>query len=273
MIFHEYHKFSSVFCISCGHFFDVPVYCGSRFCTICSGKRRARVRKRIDFLRKEFKPRKGVTLKLFTLTIRSESDLKKMIKHLSDSFRKVRNTKHWKNAVFGGVFVFEIKGRPGQWHAHIHGIMESYYFDWNMLRRLWKKASGAQGVDIRWIPAGNAVTYITKYISKPSVPDNCLDEVNKALKGNRLFQPFGTWYAINRKFVDNRPGCPKCHVDNMILAFEVGRAQSYWQWGTDKVITPVETPEDDQIIYSDPRQSNLFSKALPALKLSSCVKL
>lgn len=265
------HKFTSVYCLCCGHNFDVPIYCGDRFCQICGKKRRERVRKRIQFLIDQTSSLSGVTLKMFTLTIRSDQDLSNMIKHLVSSFRRLRSTKYWNKAVFGGCFVFEIKGRPGRWHAHIHGIVESYFLDWHRLRRLWLKSSGSPGIDIRAIHKSRSVSYITKYITKPAVDSSFLDDVNSALKGTRLFQPFGTWFNVNRKFFDVRPGCPECHQNQLALYAEVFGTGSFFEWKDVKTVSSSVFKEETPLIYQNPSQSELFFRPQRALPLEQTV--
>jgi len=250
----RFHKFTHVYCLSCGHHWDVPIYCGNRFCDVCSGKRRSRVRQRIDFIIKQLNKKKQVSLKLLTLTVRSQDNLKGMIKHLSASFRKMRNMQYWKRQVFGGVFVFEIKGNPHCWHVHIHAIIESYYLDWYRIRRMWEKCSGSPGIDIRRAWDKKAVDYVIKYITKPSVPDSLLDDVNKELQGSRLFQPFGEWYAINSKFVYKRPGCPKCNQNSLALWCQVFHEGTFWEYK--EVLNPQsgDPPSDDSFCYANPAE-------------------
>jgi len=54
------------------------------------------------------------------------------------------------------------------------------------------------------------INYLTKYLSKPDVPDAVLSEVSAELHSFRLFQPFGSWFKLMKKFRDNKRGCPEC---------------------------------------------------------------
>jgi len=75
---------------------------------------------------------------------------------------------------------------------------------------MWMHCSSGRGVFIKAIPLGSAVGYLTKYLVKPSISDYDLPEAYSSLKGYRLFQPFGDWMSLLKKFVDIKPGCPKC---------------------------------------------------------------
>lgn len=204
------HEFRSIICAHCGHQIDVPIYCGDRFCPICSKPRLARVRRRLTFLASASSCPRGYRFKMFTFTIRNQADLPEMIKALVRSFRKLRHRAFWKNHVAGGAFVIEVTGHPQDWHAHIHCIAISRYTPFETLLSQWMKVSPGRGVWISDIPMSKAVNYVTKYLSKNSHtidPDN---EIGFALRGYRLFQPFGDWYKLNSEFVDDRPGCPEC---------------------------------------------------------------
>lgn len=204
------HEYRRICCLHCGKTFDVPVYCGNRFCEICSKPRLNRIRQRLSWLCSKVRLQPAYSLKHLTLTIKNQPDLDDMLKDLVKSFRKLRNRQFWKQHVLGGAFVLEVTGEPDNWHAHIHAIIESKFIDFYKLLDLWKICSPGKGVYLQRIPAGHVIGYLTKYLSKPSVPAEHLDEVSACIQGFRLFQPFGTWYAINNTFEMKRAGCPEC---------------------------------------------------------------
>lgn len=205
-----YHQFIRIECINCGNVFDVPVYCGDRFCPICSCIRRSRIRKRLNFLVENIDPPSPYCIKHLTLTIKNQSDLAHMFTVILKSFRKLRNTSSWKRHVNGGAFVAEITGEPNNWHLHLHIIIESRYYKWAELLALWRKVSPGRGVYIQNIPKSQIVRYLTKYLTKNETPPDANEELNDALKGSRLFQPFGSWYAINLKYVKPPKICSSC---------------------------------------------------------------
>lgn len=204
------HEFREITCLHCGHKITVPIYCGNRFCPICSIPRLSRVRRRLNWICSHVEPPRGYGFKFLTLTIRNEPDLPEMLKHLVKSFRKLRQRAFWKQYVRGGAFVLEVTGRPGNWHAHLHSVIEARFITYIKLLALWKTVSGSQGVWIEKLPKRNIVGYLTKYLSKCSAPDLVTDEISQSISGYRLFQPFGSWYAVNLTFQTEKRGCPNC---------------------------------------------------------------
>lgn len=204
------HLFFTLVCSHCGHKFDVPVYCGSRFCEVCSGRRRARVRNRLEFLVKNCDRPRGYGFKHLTLTISNQPHLQNMAAEITKSFRKLRQRQYWKNNVDGGAFVLEITGHPGSWHVHIHAIIMARYMPFDRLLALWRKVSSGRGVYIQQIPPSKVTGYLCKYLTKPDAPDDLLDEMNWELHDRRLFNPFGSWHTLDRKYEPPRHLCPEC---------------------------------------------------------------
>lgn len=205
------HLFMTICCTHCGHKIDVPVYCGNRFCTVCGVARRMRVRNRLTFLAENVETPRDMSMKFLTLTIPSQSDVYDMTRYILKSFRKLRQRSFWKEHVDGGAFVLEIKGRPGYWHVHIHIVLMCRFMPFEYLLKQWLSCSKGRGVWIEKIPTDAIVRYLSKYLTKPSVPDDCLNDVNWSLKGLRLFSPFGSWYHLNLKYKKPKAECPECH--------------------------------------------------------------
>lgn len=216
------HDYINVVCTHCGHSANIPIYCGNRFCNICHSQRQKRVKARINWLIRNRPKRKGTMLKLLTLTIRSDTDLERMVKHLISSFRRLRQRKKFKKWVTGGAFVIEIVNKTGVWHAHIHAVIQSYLINWEELRDLWRVCSkGSTGVDIRNKPAHVCLRYITKYIAKSDLPVNLQKVASECLKRYRLFNPFGEWYAVNLTYEPPVCICPSCGSPASYLPYEV----------------------------------------------------
>jgi hypothetical protein len=204
------HLFNRYICTSCGEILTVPVFCGDRFCQVCSVIRRSRVRQRLTWLIDNIPTVAGNRYFHLTLTIASKSDLPAMVKKLQLSFRRLRQRQFWKNHVDGGAFVIEITGRPGSWHAHIHAVVSSRWMNWTTLRDLWKKVSSGIGCYLTLIPKSKAVYYLTKYLSKPDMPDIVANQISEGLAGVRLFAPFGSWHATNKSYIKPKCGCRQC---------------------------------------------------------------
>jgi len=224
------HYFISLVCSHCGNTIAVPVYCGDRFCPICGAPRRSRIRARIKWLVQHVNLKQGMRIKHLTLTIRNQKCLVDMLKDLTKSFRKLRSRALWKNHVSGGAFVIEITGRPGDWHAHIHAVIESYYLDFHKLLNAWKECSPGQGVYIQNLPLKAVITYLTKYLTKPDMPEEALEEASLAISGYRLFQPFGSWYSINLTYSKPPCRCKECSSTAFELAYKLGISFELRYW-------------------------------------------
>lgn len=148
-----------------------------------------------------------------TLSTANCSDLSAGVRSLISSFRRLRQRKLWRSHVSGGAYVIEVTGHPGSWHPHLHIIIESTYIEWSQLLSAWQSVSGGSSVYIQRIPGKQAVAYLTKYISKPSVNTTLLSQLNAALKDTRMFQPFGTWHSVRLPVVKKSYPCPECGCD------------------------------------------------------------
>lgn len=147
---------------------------------------------------------------MITLSEPNCTDLGKGIRSLTASFRRLRQRSWFKQRVFGGCFVIEIKGRPGSWHPHIHALTYCKFLDWERLLSLWRKVSTGQSVYITRVRKNTHISYLTKYITKPDCPPDLLPEVNEGIKGTRWMSPFGGCYAISQTWEVEKATCPDC---------------------------------------------------------------
>jgi len=207
---YSHHKYIEIICEYCGKSHNVPVYCGNRFCPVCSYSRQHRVRERIKFMISNVPYLNTHGIKFLTLTLKNLPDLPKMVDLLLKYFRKLRATKFWKKHVLGGAFVIEVTGSHDDWHAHIHAVIQANYMQRKTLQQIWERISGSWNVDIRMLHKDKAINYLTKYLTKTSVQTNDLMDVAFALKGKRMFSPFGQWYSISNKYVQPAATCRDC---------------------------------------------------------------
>jgi len=192
----DIHEFRNLRCSGCGAIITVPVYCGDRFCPLCSQSRRCRIEYRLNHLIKNRSVSSGYGLKHLTLTIPNRPDAGAAASEILAAFRRLRQRKQWKSYVSGGAFVLEITGRPLDWHVHIHAIIDARFFPWEHLHALWQKVSSGRGLYIQRIPAAQVVRYLLKYITKTAVSDAHRTELAAAFRGKRMFQPFGSWHSV-----------------------------------------------------------------------------
>lgn len=204
---HDYKYFS---CAQCGYTFKAPVYCGNRFCQVCTAPRRRRVRKRLENICKHIKEEKGYGVKLLTLTLPNSSSLREGVDLLIASFRRLRQRHWWYNRVRGGAWVVEVTGRPNDWHIHLHALLESRYLPHKKLSKEWQCVSPGKIVHITAVPSRSIISYVTKYCSKTEVAEDHRIEVSRKLTGVRLFQPFGLWHGWDRELPKVKYECPSC---------------------------------------------------------------
>ena len=175
----------------------VPDHCHDRFCVPCGLHRQALIRRNLAQHLEDHPHR------FITLTIRSTTEpLKFLVKHLYDSFRRLRSRRLWKAHVFGGAAFLEITRNleSGAWHPHLHIICSGRYLDLQDLKQAWLGVTGdSHAIQINLIRDKRAIVeYVTKYATIPlpecviaSEPD--LIEAIQALRGTRMILPFGTW--------------------------------------------------------------------------------
>ncbi len=177
--------------------------CKLRWCPLCA-------KKRSWFLVQQIKPwAEGVSkLKFLTLTLKhSNAPLHDQIDNLYKFFQNFRKLKYVKSNIRGGVWFFQIKKskESGQWHPHLHCLLDSNFMDREKLSQLWQRTTlGSMVVDIR--SAGNAdkvAEYVGRYSARPSeLADLEVSErveVIMALHGRRLFGVWGSAKGMTLK--------------------------------------------------------------------------
>ena len=175
----------------------VTAKCHDRFCSPCVVDRQAVIRRNL-----ETRLAKG-RYRFLTLTIRHHHEpLHVLMNRLYASFRKLRQTAHWKDRTDGGVALFELTYNDDarSWHPHLHCILAGRYMDVVILRRSWLSiTAGSSGVDLSEIRSKpDAIHYVCKYSTK-AMPTNVfrnrstLIEALEALSNRRLVLTFGTW--------------------------------------------------------------------------------
>lgn len=220
------HEWITLFCAYCGHNFRIPRPCRNRFCSVCSSVRCSKIRRRLNNLVEVQSKIPDQEIRFLTLTIKSEHNLEKQIRSLQKSFRRLRQRSSWKRKVVGGAFVVEITRPNEMWHAHIHCIIAGSYYPFKSLLNQWMQVSPGRGVYIKKIPPGLAVRYLSKYMTKPdeTLSENDEYTVSFALKGVRLFQPFGTWHGFCKDLKNNHPPCKQCgSTSGFITQWDIGK--------------------------------------------------
>lgn len=217
------HGWRRLWCMRCGHTIDVLVDCGRRFCPTCARRRARRIQNRLQYLFDKIQIQPKAGLKMLTLSTKNCQSLEPGIRHLVSSFRRLRQRALWKHYVIGGAFIIEVKGRPGNWHPHIHAVMYSYYIPWGRLRDAWRAVSGGTAVWISNIGPSQAKQYVTKYVTKSDIPPALQDEVSDALRHFRLFLRFGAWHNIILPKLKFDCPCQHCGQVDWMIDVELNR--------------------------------------------------
>lgn len=190
--------------------------CKSRVCPRCSKIRARELSTRIaDLVHRMDAPR------FLTLTIRSnDQPLRDQVKHLTRRFAAMRRTNEWPKRVTGGIYTIEItwNGNSGQWHPHLHAIIDGTYWQQTDLLDLWQRVIHDQGgVDIRAIQGiRKLANYLAAYVSKScdlaKLPRSQLAEWAIETQSLRLAQTFGSIHRVKPGREEPEPH-PTWHVD------------------------------------------------------------
>jgi hypothetical protein len=170
--------------------------CRLRWCPVCSEAKRMRIKTAVSAWVKTIK-----RPKFFTVTLKhSDTPLAAQIDRLYKAFRLFRKHKTLTDKCRGGIWFFQIKRskKTGQWHPHLHIILDADYINQVTLQDDWLITTGdSYVVDIRAIKDPGKVTdYVSRYCAKPcnlsDYKTDDQDEIANILHGKRLCGRFGT---------------------------------------------------------------------------------
>lgn len=210
----------------CGcKFIKISKKCNYRICPICGKIRSIKYYKKFIAVIKTKRIARSIYdkgLRLLTLTIKNQEDLKEGIDKLYYSFNQLKRRDYCKNKFFGGIGVIEIKkGEEGKWNHHIHFIIDSSFLDMkshqktgkdSKLVQEWKICTGDSGIlDIKRITYhSGALSYVLKYLTK-GLQDLTNEEKGLFFKltfKRRLIFTFGEFYKI--KTEKRKATCKDC---------------------------------------------------------------
>ena len=207
------HDFRQFACSHCGRDFLAPVSCGNRFCPVCSGRKRRRLRAQLRAVLATLPAARTFPVRFLTLTVPVNPELRNTARVLIASLRRLRQRKWWKSRVRGGCYVLEVAGRPGAWHLHLHVIIEGTFLPKRQLSAEWAKVSPGRIVRVRAFPPAVIAGYITKYITKSALSPSLQSAASGALQSARLFAFFGSWLKVIHKVKSPPAVCPSCGYD------------------------------------------------------------
>lgn len=204
----EFRVFS---CVGCGRLHARPKWCKDRFCLRCAKYLSRRARGAVLAVLKERglgERRKKHRLKFVTFTC--ENFPRELVgwglDRMNDWFTTLRHRVFWSKRVSGGLKRLEdTKGADGNYHLHIHCLVEGSYMPQKELASMWQEIASKDGwpavvVDIREVKGiGKAIKEISKYCFKPDgleFEDKAF--LSKTFKNRRLYSFFGEWYDLMR---------------------------------------------------------------------------
>jgi hypothetical protein len=154
--------------------------------------------------------------RFITLTIRhSEDPLTEQLRHLYDSFKRLRASKLWRRTQRGGAAMLEVKWseETRRWHPHLHIVAEGDYCNKHDLSEAWHTASGDSFVaDIRKLDSErDAAHYVAKYVTKGTSANvwndrSAAQEWVVATAGLRGCTTYGTWRGFKLLQKPKDPG-------------------------------------------------------------------
>lgn len=129
-------------------------FCKYRFCPMCQWRMARKVcREVLGRLRTINEAHNGVALLFLTLTIKNEpiTELKSTVKHLSQAFQRLQQSKQYKDAVLGSIRAIEFLGdhtEKDECHPHFHCLLvvnKSYfksrdYINFEEWTNLWQRS-------------------------------------------------------------------------------------------------------------------------------------
>lgn len=129
-------------------------FCKYRFCPMCQWRMARKVcREVLGRLRTINEAHNGVALLFLTLTIKNEhiTELKSTVKHLSQAFQRLQQSKQYKDAVLGSIRAIEFLGdhtEKDECHPHFHCLLvvnKSYftsrdYINFDEWTDLWQRS-------------------------------------------------------------------------------------------------------------------------------------
>lgn len=129
-------------------------FCDYRFCPMCQWRKARKVcREVLGRLRTIDEAHNGVALLFLTLTIKNEplTELNSTVKHLSQAFQRLQQSKQYKDAVLGSIRAIEFLGdntEQGECHPHFHCLLvvrksyfkKSDYINFEEWTNLWQRS-------------------------------------------------------------------------------------------------------------------------------------
>jgi hypothetical protein len=197
--------------------------CHDRFCMPCAVSRSLQIADNLT----ERLTTTTASFRHVVLTMRhSDTPLCDQVDKLYKSFRRLRDSKLWKQTCDGGAYFLQahVSESDHLWHVHLHCIVQGTYLDSGLLSLAWLKATGdSTNVHVSIIsqpPASTEPTRqaaaahargksdirrvaleVSRYAAKPipasvlADPERCV-ELMVAIRGRHMCSTFGVWRKL-----------------------------------------------------------------------------
>lgn len=173
--------------------------CKDRMCRACGRTRSGRIQAHLKKLTT------GREVRMITLPLKHRPGRYTEIRsRLQQCWRNLRESPTWNKYVEASCCIIEDKrSKCGKmWHPHLHILYIGKYFPHRQLQSAWMIATGDSFIcDIRPLPSDQAISYVTKYLSK-GVDDHTLSdprwmaEYMEDVAGRRNISFTGSWRTV-----------------------------------------------------------------------------
>ena len=210
-------------------------YCKNRWCPLCQSIRIAKLIRGYKAQLEQYPELYFVTLTRPTVPA---DGLKAQRVQMYDSFKKIKDSMFFRRGKYSGIRKAECTIRPnGHYHFHFHVLVNSKAAAEFMVER-WLKLnpeSTREAQDIREVDKSNdrslleIFKYFTKLIAKLKNQDGTeqayisytrLNVIFEFMKGQRVFQPFGSLRPVEEDFED----------EDLEADLDIEQANSIWRW-------------------------------------------
>lgn len=190
--------------------------CRDRLCPLCSHRRSREAAERTKEAARQMDAPKHLVL----TAPHTDLPLRDHLAALRLALKRLRASREWKRHVSGGVYAFEItrNDRAGEWHPHVHVLMDAVYWAQHEIVAAWGRALRSTDawadfpeherpvVHVSAVMSRSKVAqYIAKYVTKPAQLSGWADELvcefAVAVAGARMLHTFG---CLHGKRLDPR---------------------------------------------------------------------
>ena len=210
-------------------------YCKNRWCPLCQS---IRIAKLIGGYKTQLEQYPELYFVTLTRPTVPADGLKAQRVQMYDSFKKIKDSMFFRRGKYSGIRKAECTIRPnGHYHFHFHVLINSKAAAEFMVER-WLKLnpeSTIEAQNIREVDKSNdrslleIFKYFTKLIAKLKNQDGTeqayisytrLNVIFEFMKGQRVFQPFGSLRPVEEDFED----------EDLEADLDIDQANSIWRW-------------------------------------------